>query len=149
MGCAWKYGRSFFVGTRRANAACLRWLYRVFASIKDLLTKNTGLFFLFSSSLNRATLIDTSKIARYMKSVSSASRLARTGGSTRYCLTTLRASSHSSFHPTRLAPLGVAKNGFRRFVSREINRPKVANRPINYCTSFLEAGAKDYRIDLS
>ena len=47
MGCAWKYERSFFIATRR-NAACSRWLYCVVASVKDLLTKNTGLcFFIF------------------------------------------------------------------------------------------------------
>ena len=113
MGCSWKYGRSFLVSTRRANAACSRWLYRVSASAKDLLTKNTGLFFLFSSSLNRAALTETSETAKYTKSVSPASELARTGGSARYCLIAVRASSHSSFHPVWLAPLRVTKNGFR------------------------------------
>ena len=73
MGCAWKYGQSFFVATRRANAACSRWLYQVSTSVKDLLTKNIGLFFLFSFSLIKAALTETSEIARYMKSVSSAS----------------------------------------------------------------------------
>ena len=99
MGCAWKYGRSFLVATRRANAACSRWLYQVYASDKDLLTKNIGLFFLFSSSLNRAALTETSETAKYTKSVSPTLRLARTGGFARYCLIAVRALSHSSFHP--------------------------------------------------
>ena len=98
MGCAWKYGRSFFVATQRANAACSRWLYRVSASAKDLLTKNIGLCFLFPSSLNRAVLTETSETSRYKKSVLPASGLTRTGASTRYCLIAVRASSHSSFH---------------------------------------------------
>ena len=149
MGCALKYGRSFFVATRRANATYSRWLYWVFASAKDLLTKNTGLYFLFSYSLNRAELIETSETARYTKSVSPDSGLARTRGSARYCLIAVRASSHSSFHSARLAPLRVAKNGFGRSVNREMNRPRAANRPVNYCTSFLEAGAGDSRIALS
>ena len=67
----------------------------------------------------------------------------------RYCFISLRASSHSSFHPARLAPLSVAKNGFRRSINREINRPKAANRSVNCCIFFLEAGAKDSRIALS
>ena len=71
MGCARKYGQSFFVATRKADAACSRWLYQVFVSAKDLLTTNTGLFFLFSYSFNRATLTETSEIAKYRKSVSS------------------------------------------------------------------------------
>ena len=149
MGCAWKYGRSFFIATRRANAAYLRWLYRVSASAKGFMTKNTGLCFLFLSSLNRATLIETSETARYKKSVLPASRLARTGGSTRYCLIAVRASSHSLFHPARLAPLRVAKNSFRRSVNRDMNHPRVANRPVNYCTPFLDVGAGDSRIALS
>ena len=90
MGCAWKYGRSFLVATERANAAYSRWMYRVSASAKDLLTKNTGLCFLFSSSLNRAALIDTYEIAKYTKSVSPALGLVRIGGSTRYRLTAMR-----------------------------------------------------------
>ena len=142
-------GRSFFVATRRANAACSRWLYRVFASAKDLLTKNTGLCFLFSSSLNKAALIETSETARYTKSVSPDSGLTRTGGFVRYCLIAVRASSHSSFHPARLAPLRVVKNDFRQSVNREMNRPRAANRPVNCCTSFLEARTRDSRIALS
>ena len=133
MECAWKYGQSFFVATRRANATCSRWLYRVFALAKDLLTKNTGLCFLLSSSLNRAALIETSETAKYTKSVSPASGLARTRGSATYYLIVVRASSHSSFHPAWLAPLRVTKNGFRRSVNREMNRPRAANRPVNCC----------------
>ena len=117
MGCAWKYGRSFFVATWRANAAYSRWLYRGFAPVKDLLTKITGLCFLFLSSLNSTTLTQISETARYTKSVSPASGLARTGASARYCFIVMRASSHSSFYPTRLAHLRVAKNGFRRSVN--------------------------------
>ena len=79
--------------------------------------KNTGLCFLFSSSLNRAALTETSKTAKYTKSVSPASGLARTGGSSRYYLITVRALSHSSFHLAWLAPLRVTKNGFRRSVN--------------------------------
>ena len=110
MRCAWKYGRSFLVATRRANAACSRWLYRVFASAKDLLMKNTGLCFLFSASLNRAALTETSETAKYTKSVSPALGLARTRGSARYCLIDVKASSHSSFHLAWLAPFRVTKN---------------------------------------
>ena len=149
MGCAWKYGQNFFIATRRANAFYSRWLYRVSASAKDLVTKNIGLGFLFSSSLNRAALTETFEIARYMKSVSLASRLVRTGGSTRYCLIDVKASSHSSSHPAWLAPLREVKNDFRRFVNREMKFPRVANRPVNCCTPFLEVGARDSRITLS
>ena len=117
MGCAWKYRQSFFVATRRANAVCSRWLYRVSASAKDLLTKNTVLCFLFSSSLNMAVLTETSETAKYTKSVSPASGLARTGDSARYRLIAVRASSHSSFYPAWLAPLRVTKNGFRRSIN--------------------------------
>ena len=117
MGCAWKYGRSFLVATRRANAACSRWLYQVSTSTKDLLTKNNGFGFPFSSSLNRATLTETSETAKYMNSVSPASGLARTRGSIRYYLIVVRALSHSSFHPIRLAPLRVMKKGIRRSVN--------------------------------
>ena len=149
VGRAWKYERSFLVATRRANSACSRWLYRVSTSTKDLLTKNTGLYFLFSSSLNRATLTETSEIAKYTKSVSPASGLTRTEGSTRYCLIVVRALSHSSFHLAWLAPLRVTKNDFRRSVNREMNRPKEANRLVNCYTPFLEAGAGDSKIALS
>ena len=149
MGYAWKYERSFFVATRRANVACSRWLYRVSASAKDLLMKNTGLCFLFSSSLTRAALIETSETAKYTKSVSPASGLVRTRGSARYCLIVAKASSHSSFHPAWLAPLRVVKNDFRRSVNREINYLRAANRPINCCTPFLVAGSGDSKIALS
>ena len=138
-----------FVATRRANAACSRGLYRVFVSAKDLLTKNTGLCFLFSSSLNRTILTETSETAKYKKSVSLASGLARTRGYARYYLIAVRASSHSSFHLARLTPLRVAKNGFRWSLNREMNLLKAANRPVNYCTPFLEAGVGDSKIALS
>ena len=118
-------------------------------SAKDLLTKNIGLCFLFSSSLNRATLTETSETSKYTKSVSPASGLVRIEGSAIYCLIAVRASSHSSFHPVRLAPLRVAKNDFRRFVNREMNRPRAAIRSVNCCAPFLKAGAEDSRIALS
>ena len=88
-------------------------------------------------------LIETSEIAKYTKSVSLALGLARTGGSKRYCLIVVRAISHSSFHPAWLTPLRVTKNGFRRSVNREMNRPKVANQPVSCCTHILEARAED------
>ena len=142
-------GRSFLVATRRVNAACLRWLYRVSTLAKDLLMKNTSLCFLFLSSLNRAALTETSETGKYTKSVSQTSRLTRTGGSARYYLIAMRASSHSSFHLAWLAPLRVAKNDFRRSVNQEMNRSRATNRPINYCTPFLEARAGDSKIALS
>ena len=92
-------------------------------SSKDLLTKNTGLCFLFSSSLNKAALTETSETASYTKSVSMASGLTRTRGSARYCFIAVRSSSHSSFYPAWLAPLRVAKNGFKRSVNREGGQP--------------------------
>ena len=134
MGCAWNYEQSFLVATRMANVACLRWLYQVSVSAKDLLMKNTGLFFLFSSSLNKATLIKTSETAKYTRSVSLASELAMTGGFTRYCLLAVRALSHSSFHPAWLAPLRVTKNSFKWSINRGMNRPKAANRLVSYVT---------------
>ena len=149
MGCAWKYGGSFLVATQRAKVACSRWLYLVSTSAKDLLTKNTGLCLPSSFSLNRAALTVTSETANYMKSVSPAPRLARSGGSAGYCLIVIKARSHSSFLPAMLAPLRVAKNGFRRSVSREMNCPRAANRPVNYYTPFLELVAGDSRIALS
>ena len=124
-------------------------MYQFSASAKDLLTKNTGLCFLFSSSLNRAVLTETSETAKYTKSVLPASGLARTRGSARYCLIAARASSHSSFHPVWLAPLRVTKDDLRRSVNREINRPRAANRPVNCCTPFIEAGTRDSKIALS
>ena len=149
MGCAWKYGQSFLVATRRANAAWSRWLYRVSALAKDLLTKNTGLLFLFLSSLNRAALTETSKTAKHTKSVSPTSGLVTTRGSARYCLIDVRALSHSPFHPTWLALLMVEKNDFRRYVNQEMNCPRATNRPISCCTPFLEVGAGDFKIALS
>ena len=124
-------------------------MYWVSVSAKDLLTKNTGLCFLFSSSLNRASLIETSETAKYTKSVSPTLRLARIGGSARYCLIAMRALSHSSFHLAWLPPLRVTKNVFRRSVNREMNSPRAANRPVSCCTPFLEAGAEDSKIALS
>ena len=41
-----------------------RWVYLVSASVKDLLTKNTGLNFAFPYSLNRAALTAISDAAR-------------------------------------------------------------------------------------
>ena len=84
-----------------------------------------------------------------MKRVSPVSGLARIEGSARYCLIWIKAQSHSSFHPAQLAPLRVAKNGFKWSVNREINRPKAANRPVSCCTSFLELKAGDSRMALS
>ena len=81
MGCAWKYGRSFLVATRSANVTCSRWLYRVSTLAKDLLKKNTSIFSLFSYSLNRAALIETSETAKYTKSVSLALGPVKTRGS--------------------------------------------------------------------
>ena len=77
------------------------------------------------------------------------SRLVRIGGSAKYCLIQIKARSHSSFHPTRLAPLRATKNGFKRSVNQEINRLKAANWPVDRCTSFLELGAGDSRMALS
>ena len=48
---------SFLATTQRAGAAYSRRVYRVSASNRDLLTKNTSLYFQFSSSLNKAALI--------------------------------------------------------------------------------------------
>ena len=58
IGCAWKQGRNFLAATWRASAACSRLVYRVSASDRDLLTKNIGLWFWFSSSLNKAALTE-------------------------------------------------------------------------------------------
>ena len=95
-----------------AQGGCIWFLRRL-----RLLTKNTGLCLPSSFSLNRAALTATSKTAKYTKSVSPASALARTGGSAKYYLIAIKVLSHSSFHPARLAPLRVAKNGFRRSVN--------------------------------
>ena len=88
MGCAWKYGRSFLVAIRKAKVVCSRWFYLVSASAKDLLTKNTGLYLPFTFSLNRAALTET---AKYTKIVLLASGLARTRGSSRYCMISVKA----------------------------------------------------------
>ena len=77
------------------------------------------------------------------------SGLARIGGSAKYCLIWIKARSHSSIHPARLAPLRVAKNDFKLSVNWEINCPKAANQPISRCTSFLKLGAGDSRMALS
>ena len=92
-------------------------------SAKDLLTKNTDFYLLSLFSLNRTTLTATSETTKYTKSVSPMSGLEGIGGLAKYCLNLVKARSHSSFHPARLASLRMAKNGFRRFVNREINRP--------------------------
>ena len=96
-----------------------------------------------------AALTETSETAKYTKSVSPSSGLARSGGYARYCLIAMKASSHSLFHLSWLAPLRVAKNGFRRSINLEMNRPRAASRPIRCCTHFLETGAGDYKIALS
>ena len=54
----------FLVSTWKGSAACSRRVYCVSTSYRDLLTKNTGLCFRFSSSLNKAALIETSKTAK-------------------------------------------------------------------------------------
>ena len=111
--------------------------------------KNTCLCFPSSFSLNKAALTATSKTAKQTKRVSSVSGLRRIGGLAKYCLIWIKAQPHSSFHPVRLDPLRVAKNGFKRSMNQEINRPKEANRPVNCCTSFLELEAGDSRMALS
>ena len=98
------------------------------------------------SSLNRATLTATFETTKYTKSVSSSSKLARIGGLAKYRLIWVKAWSHSSFHPARLASLRMVKNGFKRSLKREINRPRAANRPISCCSPFLELGAGDSKI---
>ena len=75
--------------------------------------------------------------------------LTRIGGFVRYCLIAVNARSHSSFHSARLAPLRVAKKGFKRSVNREIKRPRAANRPISCWIPFLELGANDCKMALS
>ena len=51
-------------------------------------------------SLNRAALTTTSETAKYTKSVSPASRLARIGGLAKYCL--IRVKHDHSLHSIRL-----------------------------------------------
>ena len=77
------------------------------------------------------------------------SGLVRIKGLAKYCLIWIKSQSHSAFYPARLAPLRAVKNGFKRSMNQEINRPKAANRPVSYCTSFLELGAGDSRMALS
>ena len=81
--------------------------------------------------------------------MSPASVVTRIEGSVRYCLISMNARSYSSFHSARLAPLRVAKKGFKRSVNREIKRPRVANWPVSYWISFLELGAGDCKMALS
>ena len=81
--------------------------------------------------------------------MSSASGLTRIRGSVRYCLITMNARSHSSFHSARLAPLRVAKKGFKRSVNREIKHPRAVNRPVSSWIPFLELGAGDCKMALS
>ena len=81
--------------------------------------------------------------------MSPASGLTRIGGSVRYCLISMNARSHSSFHSARLAPLKVAKKGFKRSVNWEIKRRRAANRSISYWIPFLELGAGDCKMALS
>ena len=64
IGCTWKYGRSFSAATRSASASCSRRVYRVYVLDKDLLTKNMGLYFRFSSSLNNVAFTKISEIAK-------------------------------------------------------------------------------------
>ena len=116
---------------RRAKAACSRQLYLVFTSAKDLLMKNTGLCLPSSFSLNNVTLTIVSETAKKTKRVLLVSGFARIGGSAKYCLIWIKARSHSSFHLARLAPLRAMKNGFKRSMNQEINRPKAANLPVS------------------
>ena len=57
-------GRSFLAATRRASTAYSRRVYRISASDKDFLTKNIGLYFRFSSSLNKVVLTKAFDTAR-------------------------------------------------------------------------------------
>ena len=52
------------MAVRRAKAARSRWLYLVSVSVKDLLTKNTGLNFASPHSLNKVVLTAISEAAR-------------------------------------------------------------------------------------
>ena len=81
--------------------------------------------------------------------MSPASGLTRIGGSVRFFLIAMNARSHSSFHSVQLAPLRVAKKGFKRSVNREIKRPRAANRPVSCWIPFLELGAGDCKMALS
>ena len=55
---------SFLTATWRTSVACSRRVHRVSTSNKDLLMKNTGFCFWFSSSLNKAALTETSETSR-------------------------------------------------------------------------------------
>ena len=57
-------GAKLLAATWRASVACSRRVYCVFASDRDFLINNIGLSFCFSSSLNKATLIEASDTAR-------------------------------------------------------------------------------------
>ena len=72
--------------------------------------------------------------------MSPASGLTRIGGSIKYCLIAMNARSHSSFHSAKLAPLRVAKKGFKRSVNWEIKHLRAANRPVSCWIPFLELG---------
>ena len=81
--------------------------------------------------------------------MSPASGLIRIRGSVRYCLISMNARSHSSFHKVRLAFLRVAKKGLKWSMNWEIKPPRVANRPVSYWIPFLEMGADDCKMALS
>ena len=57
-------GAKFLAAIQRAKAACSRWLYLVSTSAKDFLTKNIGLCFPSSFSLNNVALNDISETAK-------------------------------------------------------------------------------------
>ena len=50
--------------TCHTEGQCSRRVYRVSSSDRDLLTKNIGLYFRFSSSLNKVALTETSETIR-------------------------------------------------------------------------------------
>ena len=75
--------------------------------------------------------------------------LTRIGGSVRYFLIAMNAQSYSSFHSARLAPLKVAKKGFKRSVNREIKCLRAVNRSISCWIPFLGLGAGDCKMALS
>ena len=76
--------------------------------------------------------------------MSPASGLTRIGGFVRYCLISMNVWSHSSFHSAQLAPLRVAKKGFKWSVNREIKQLA------GHCwIPFLELGAGDCKMPLS
>ena len=61
----------------------------------------------------------------------------------------MKAWSHSSFQLALLAPLRVIKNGFNKSVKQDMNRPRAASWPVNYCTPFLEVGTWESIIALN